>query len=123
MKKQCQEKGCNETQNLVKCRLVMTIEDVSPLWYLREYGWREALRIWKELYKVGAADVYDHYCAEHCQKNGYCYSCGEFWAGSESFDFSRSGLCSNCRSEYEEDYDEDEDDDYPYGDILHYHDP
>lgn len=108
MKNQCQEEGCNETENLVKCRLVMMKGDVPLRAYWKIYGPLEALRIWKELNKNGAADTFDYYCAEHCQKNGYCYGCGEFWAGSESFDFSRSGLCSNCQSEVE-DYIDDED--------------
>lgn len=102
----CEEEGCSETRDLVKCRLVMMRFDVSWFWYWRLYGFREAWRIWGELRKTGAADVYDYYCAEHCYKNGYCYACGQFWAGSEDFDFSRSHLCSNCR------YEEMEDDEY-----------
>ena len=52
------------------------------------------------------------YCAEHAFQHGYCYICGQFWAGIESFDFG-PGYCENCRSEVEEDEsDEDYEDDY-----------
>ena len=48
------------------------------------------------------------YCGEHSQKHGFCFSCGEFWGGAESFDFG-PGYCSNCASEFEEEeYDEPE---------------
>lgn len=46
--------------------------------------------------------LYEHFCAEHCQEHGYCYGCGEFWAGCESFDFSSSGLCPNCRADLDD---------------------
>jgi len=52
-----------------------------------------------------AKEVYEYYCAEHAQEHGYCYMCGQFWAGIEDFDFAPSGMCSNCRDEY---LDEDE---------------
>jgi hypothetical protein len=42
-------------------------------------------------------DLDFYYCVEHCQEEGFCYGCGNFWAGCEDFDFSPSGLCSNCR--------------------------
>lgn len=35
-------------------------------------------------------------CAEHAHDAGYCYLCGQFWGGVESFDFRRNGLCDNC---------------------------
>jgi hypothetical protein len=40
------------------------------------------------------------YCSEHAAENGFCYSCGIFCAGIESFDFGRyRGLCDNCADE------------------------
>lgn len=53
-------------------------------------------------------DVFEYYCAEHAQEHGYCYMCGNFWGGTEDFDFSSSGMCSNCRSEYLEDENSDD---------------
>lgn len=48
-------------------------------------------------------------CAAHAQVAGYCYACGTFWGGIESFDFRRSGLCDNCESDlHAEDFDEDD---------------
>lgn len=50
----------------------------------------------------------DLLCAEHCTDEGYCWGCGNFWAGIETFDFSPDGLCENCGPEIREseDYDE-----------------
>jgi len=111
----CGEKGCNEMESLVSCRLLMFKGDVSVWWMFQNYGLKTAWEFWRK----GYADTYDDYCADHCQKNGFCYGCGEFWAGSESFDFSRNGLCSNCKDDpdlvgydYDEDYYEIPDDYY-----------
>lgn len=38
-------------------------------------------------------------CAEHCGDEGYCWGCGRFSAGAESFDFSPRGLCSECKDD------------------------
>lgn len=115
---QCNEKDCNEKDNLVKCRLLMFRGDMPLLSYWKLYGLKEALRCWKELFFSPShiCETFDYYCPEHCQKNGYCWGCGEFWAGSESFDFSRSGLCSNCAGDPDlnDDIDEEEDGYYPY---------
>jgi hypothetical protein len=48
------------------------------------------------------------YCAKHSQRHGFCWSCGEFYGGTESFDFG-PGYCSNCASEFEDEevYEED----------------
>ena len=57
------------------------------------------------------ADVF--YCVEHSSKAGFCWSCGQFWAGVEAFDFSPiEGICPNCISEFEDEgsYWDDEDD-------------
>lgn len=42
-------------------------------------------------------------CPQHARKAGYCPGCGQFWAGVDSFDFSRSGLCEHCQVEVESD--------------------
>ena len=60
----------------------------------------------------GDDEVY-WYCAEHSHRHGFCFGCGEFWGGSESFDFG-PGYCSNCAPEFEEDYDENWVDDWSY---------
>lgn len=44
------------------------------------------------------------YCPKHAHENGFCVSCGQFWAGVESFDFNNpAGLCDNCRDQWEAD--------------------
>lgn len=54
------------------------------------------------------------YCPEHAQEHGFCWCCGDFWGGVESFDFG-SGLCEHCRDEVGDDEeDEDWDDDEGY---------
>ena len=52
-------------------------------------------------------DLIFWYCSEHAQRNGFCFGCGEFCGGSESFDFG-PGWCSNCASEFEDDENEPE---------------
>jgi hypothetical protein len=47
------------------------------------------------------------FCSEHSQRHGFCFGCGEFWGGTESFDFG-PGYCSNCASEFEEEVYEDD---------------
>lgn len=42
-------------------------------------------------------------CDEHAEGYGFCYLCGGFWAGVESFDFSRiKGVCENCIVEFDD---------------------
>lgn len=41
------------------------------------------------------------YCFKHAAKHGFCWGCGLFWGGCESFDFAEyrgrpSSLCENC---------------------------
>lgn len=62
----------------------------------------------------------EYYCSEHSQEHGYCYGCGSFWGGVESFDFASclggiQGLCENCSDALMDefgDYDDDELDEY-----------
>lgn len=59
----------------------------------------------------------DHLCLKHASEHGYCWGCGQFWAGIESFDFNPRELCDNCDVEFSEpDYDED-DVYYPWYDL------
>src|SRR6266404_1523020 len=65
-------------------------------------------------------------CGGHAEHFGFCFMCGNFWAGCESFDFSRvKGVCENCIAEFDDDSDEDDweaeglDDFYPtYFDMV-----
>jgi hypothetical protein len=67
-------------------------------------------------------DQMARYCHEHAAKNGYCYSCGIFCAGIESFDFGKyPGLCDNCADEVKanealEEYDEGIEEVWPFPD-------
>lgn len=45
-----------------------------------------------------------YYCDQHAAAHGFCCGCGQFWAGVESFEFSRfhggfEGLCEDCSDE------------------------
>ena len=64
-------------------------------------------------YRDDEEDAIYWYCGEHAQRHGFCFACGEFWGGTESFDFG-PGYCSNCASEFEDDYDENWVDDWSY---------
>lgn len=53
----------------------------------------------------------DWYCHKHAHSAGYCWSCGQFWGGIESFEFRANGLCDHCDDMFKTDmgeYDEDE---------------
>lgn len=76
MKKKCEE--CEKRKNLLECHNS----------YYNEK-------------KKKVIDCYNTYCMECVQKLGYCYICGEFWAGVGSFDFG-PGYCENCAAEIEE---------------------
>ena len=60
------------------------------------------------------------YCVKHAHKNGFCWNCGQFWGGVESFDFPfhRTDLCENCyeQEDWENDYEDDEEDESEYPD-------
>ncbi len=50
-------------------------------------------------------EVIHHFynCYKHALKSGFCLGCGGFWAGVESFDFSKvKGYCSDCVDELED---------------------
>ena len=61
-----------------------------------------------------------HYCYNHAFDEGFCPSCGQFYGGIESFEFSPQRMCMECvdmwKTELGEDdeYDDDYDDDYEY---------
>lgn len=49
----------------------------------------------------------EYYCYSHMRNAGFCPGCGNFWAGIESFDFSRTGYCEDCADEWrDDDYDD-----------------
>jgi hypothetical protein len=53
-------------------------------------------------------DTEEHFCPDHCYKHGYCFGCGNFFSGCEDFDFNNpSHLCSNCRTDAQNDDDGD----------------
>ena len=51
-------------------------------------------------------DSRQFYCYNHMRDMGFCPGCGQFWAGVETFDFSRTGYCENCEGD-NFDFDED----------------
>lgn len=64
------------------------------------------------------------YCYDHMRDQGFCPGCGGFWAGVESFDFSRTGYCENCEGDNfdfdDDDWDDDlmDWDDYPHMQVM-----
>jgi hypothetical protein len=59
---------------------------------------------------MGEDDPNGYFCSEHAHAQGFCYICGQFWGGIESFDFG-PGYCEHCRSEVEADAGDYDDDD------------
>jgi len=122
---QCEHEGCTR-QDVTEC---IVIDYRCPLdfsvWdYVSMLGPIGAIRHLWRLWRDGSAEwPPEHYCPEHCQLHGFCYGCGQFWAGCERFDFDPSGLCPNCQSELDAGLDWDDDDwpdywaDYP-GELL-----
>jgi hypothetical protein len=44
------------------------------------------------------------YCYQHAREHGFCFGCGEFWGGVESFEFAELNgnfdtYCDNCSEE------------------------
>jgi hypothetical protein len=69
-----------------------------------------------------AAGPDHHYCTKHAKVNGFCWGCGNFFGGIESFDFGHAygktdGLCDECDHQIKSDCGEldDWDDEDPYG--------
>lgn len=62
----------------------------------------------------GRQEPEGYYCTNHAQQEGFCWGCGQFWGGVESFEFSDTGLCEECEQEQEAEdqpfYDWDDDD-------------
>ncbi len=120
----CNEPGCNKKG--FPCIEPMSIgrrEGLHDLILLfKRRTWRVLLHeTWKWL-RWGTTEVITYYCSSHCEENGFCYVCGQFWSGADiHFDFSGTGLCSNCKDEFDDwrdsEYDEDENE---WDDILAY---
>src|SRR5262245_1265765 len=72
-RRRCEHGGCTEPGEL--CYIERTLKDDG---------------------QVVETDDDEYFCGGHAHEHGYCRHCGGFFAGIESFDFSRSGLCSEC---------------------------
>ncbi len=56
-------------------------------------------------------------CLDCAPRQGYCYSCGDFWAGINSFDFIHPGICDHCHDAARQDFDDGcEDEDWDFWD-------
>lgn len=101
---QCEHEGCRQVDaGLVECRTVVYSNyDMPWYWFIQIAGWRQGLRHIREMKRRGYTELMNTYCVDHCQEEGFCFGCGEFWAGCESFDFNPSGLCSNCHHQFED---------------------
>lgn len=57
------------------------------------------------------ADTYEYpdgttgiYCPTHARDHGFCFYCGGFWAGVESFQMNSFGICYDCNQEIEDEF-------------------
>lgn len=80
----------------------MDVNDNTPEWgYCTVEGCpHPAIPCWLPDSDYGVDDPDDLLCADHCAEQGYCWGCGRFYAGMESFDFNPRGLCENCADEF-----------------------
>lgn len=74
-----------------------------------------------------AKDFYYWYCHKHAKEYGYCYLCGEFFAGIEEFDFPKiyghiPGLCPVCSDMVKADAGEFDDEEQNYYDYEYFTD-
>lgn len=42
-----------------------------------------------------AGEETERYCPGHAREHGYCRGCGQFWAGTQTFE--EKGLCATCK--------------------------
>ena len=61
--------------------------------------------------REGEYELVEYFCSEHAFEAGYCFSCGVFWAGCESFDFGGDKLCEHCRDQVRADFEHEGPDD------------
>ena len=86
----CENENCTR-EATVKCTLTV-------------YEERKFFRWLKELFHLPTwKDEVENLCAECAVDAGYCFACGNFYAGCKSYDLSPiKGCCENCISEFEE---------------------
>jgi len=109
--KPCDHEGCEDTDT-TPCVYIVYKYNVSVLNILFHHGLKTAWRFWRD----GYVEVLDgYYCAEHAYLEGFCWTCGNFYAGaSEHFDFQINGqwLCDACWENFKSEFGEDDEDDY-----------
>lgn len=84
----CQHDDCLETQELTACFLPDNETDTPD----------------------------EYFCTNHAFEHGFCYMCGSFNGGIESFEFAAMhggvhGMCEQCSDQLEGDLSTDDDDD------------
>ena len=84
--------------------------------------WHRGCPTWQSLTACFLPDgtFAGNFCLDHCQPF-FCWGCGQFWAGIESFDFNPIGLCDNCNFEFRDELGEYDHYDYDWQDYVdHY---
>jgi len=96
-------------------KLFKIIQTILRIKFCEECGTTKGLvDCWLFNYETGKEQHWT-YCVDCAPKQGFCWACGQFWGGVESFDFG-PGYCENCASEIEEEeeyYEEYEEGCYP----------
>lgn len=54
------------------------------------------------------------YCDDHIKEHGFCFICGQFQAGLESFEFVHADYCDNCWNQIENNFRSDNETEYYY---------
>lgn len=106
---QCEHEDCTSTET-TPCSLTTYKRETNLLRLIQGEGFLDGLIHYWHILKDGYTTFYNYYCIKHAKEEGFCWCCGGFWSGVESFDFNNSPFCENCREdEYEDDYYEEED--------------
>jgi hypothetical protein len=53
-------------------------------------------------FPVGHSEVEHWYCPRHAHERGWCWHCGGFFGGVESFEWSDQRVCDDCEFIIEE---------------------
>lgn len=103
----CDVDGCSETQ-LTRCTLTAYRSEAPLGYWIDEVGVLRGLAKWLHLRRYGFVEYEpSYYCWTHARQEGFCPGCGRFCAGSERFDFSPLGLCSECEAQHYGEFEDD----------------
>lgn len=96
---------------------IMSKNQLRPFGRCDHEGCRETSTIDCRIYHGKGEETRENLCWQHAIDAGYCPGCGNFWAGTEYFDFNLGGahMCQDCTDTFKYElgeYDDEEFDDW-----------